>query len=111
MYRNSWRTRDDAENALFGYIDGWYNTQRIQKKLGWRSPDEYEASYHHQFLLEPGNPLSGLSGEPQDVTGPQTATGNTDQQPRTRRSRRFAGQNQPVITRIEGCDRYANRLG
>jgi putative transposase len=28
-------------------IDGWYNTQRIQKKLGWRSPDEYEASYHH----------------------------------------------------------------
>ncbi|QRP42945.1 transposase [Amycolatopsis sp. FDAARGOS 1241] len=23
-----------------------YNTQRIQKKLGWRSPAEYEASYH-----------------------------------------------------------------
>jgi hypothetical protein len=27
-------------------IDGWYNTQRIQKKLGGRSPDEFEASYH-----------------------------------------------------------------
>jgi putative transposase len=46
VYRNSWRTREEAENALFAYIDGWYNTQRIQKKLGWRSPDEYEASYH-----------------------------------------------------------------
>ncbi len=46
VYRNSWRTREDAENALFAYIDGWYNTQRIQKRLGWRSPDEYEASYH-----------------------------------------------------------------
>ncbi|PPJ27459.1 hypothetical protein C5E45_14320 [Nocardia nova] len=35
----------------------------------------------------------------------QTATSNTDQQPRTRRSRRFAGQNQPVISSIEECDR------
>ncbi|WP_067499028.1 IS3 family transposase [Nocardia ignorata] len=32
----------------FAYIDGWYNTQQIQKKLGWRSPDEYEAIYHHR---------------------------------------------------------------
>ncbi|MGY1865512.1 IS3 family transposase [Nocardia gipuzkoensis] len=32
---------------MFAYIDGWYNTQRIQKKLGRRSPDEFEASYHH----------------------------------------------------------------
>ncbi|HZP52491.1 IS3 family transposase [Actinocrinis sp.] len=47
VYRNTWRTREEAENALFAYIDGWYNTQRIQKKPGWRSPDEYEASYHH----------------------------------------------------------------
>ncbi|WP_327119065.1 IS3 family transposase [Nocardia sp. NBC_01730] len=31
VYRNSWRTREAAENALFGYIDCWYNTQRIQK--------------------------------------------------------------------------------
>jgi putative transposase len=48
-YRNSWRTRDKAENAIFGYIDGWYNTQRIQKELGRLSPDEYEAAWHtHQ---------------------------------------------------------------
>ncbi|MGK8503750.1 IS3 family transposase [Nocardia araoensis] len=47
-YGNAWRTREDAENALFAYIDGWCNTQRIQKKLDWRSPDEYEASYYQQ---------------------------------------------------------------
>ncbi|WIX83311.1 IS3 family transposase [Amycolatopsis carbonis] len=46
VYRTSWRTREEAENTLFAYIDGWYNTQRIQKQLGWRSPAEYEASYH-----------------------------------------------------------------
>ncbi|WP_280460205.1 IS3 family transposase [Nocardia carnea] len=47
VYRRAWRTRDEAENALLAYTDGWYNSQRIQKKLGWRSPDEFEASYHH----------------------------------------------------------------
>lgn len=44
VYRNSWRTREEAENALFAYIDGWYNTERIQARLGWRSPDEYETA-------------------------------------------------------------------
>ncbi|RAS59220.1 transposase InsO family protein [Lentzea atacamensis] len=50
VYRNSWRTRDEAENAIFSYIDGWYNTQRIQKELGWLSPDEYEAAWHADQL-------------------------------------------------------------
>jgi putative transposase len=45
VYRRSWRTRDEAENAIFAYIDGWYNTERIQKDLGWLSPDEYEAAW------------------------------------------------------------------
>ncbi|MEV0607141.1 IS3 family transposase [Polymorphospora rubra] len=46
VYRTSWRTRDEAENAIFAYIDGWYNTQRIQKELGYLSPDEYETAWH-----------------------------------------------------------------
>ncbi|CAM01864.1 integrase-like protein [Saccharopolyspora erythraea NRRL 2338] len=53
MYRNSWRTRDEAENAIFGYIDGWYNTQRIQKDLGWLSPDEYESAWHANQEVQP----------------------------------------------------------
>ncbi|MCT2281252.1 MULTISPECIES: IS3 family transposase [Micromonospora] len=55
VYRTSWRTRDEAENAIFAYIDGWYNTRRIQKELGYLSPNEYEAAWHnHQ--TEPAEP-------------------------------------------------------
>lgn len=46
VYRTSWQTREQAENALFAYIDGWYNTRRIQRRLGYLSPDEYEAAYN-----------------------------------------------------------------
>ena len=44
VYRNSWRSKEEAENALFAYIDTWYNTERIQTRLGWLSPDEYETA-------------------------------------------------------------------
>lgn len=46
VYRSSWHTRDEAENALFAYVDGFHNTGRIQKDLGWLGPDEYEAARH-----------------------------------------------------------------
>lgn len=45
LRRRELATRADAERELFEYIDGFYNTRRIQKNLGWRSPDEYEAAY------------------------------------------------------------------
>ncbi len=64
VYRKSWRTREDAENALFAYIDGWYNAQPVEKRLGWLSPDEYEARYHGRFQPEPDNSLSGSAREP-----------------------------------------------
>ncbi|MBO4161230.1 IS3 family transposase [Micromonospora sp. MMS20-R2-23] len=25
VYRDSWRTRDEAEDAIFSYIECWYN--------------------------------------------------------------------------------------
>ncbi len=53
VYRKAWRTRDEAENAIFAYIDGWYNTRRIQKDLGYRSPDEYEAVWHANHAAQP----------------------------------------------------------
>jgi transposase InsO family protein len=53
VYRNAWRTRDEAENALFAYIDGWYNRERIQKELGWLSPDEYETAWYAKNFDEP----------------------------------------------------------
>ena len=53
VYRTSWRTRDEAENAIFTYIDGWYNTHRIQRGLGDRSPDEYEAAWYAANINQP----------------------------------------------------------
>jgi len=49
VYRTSFRTREEAELALFRYIDGWYNPHRIQRRLGWRSPVEFEADYHRSL--------------------------------------------------------------
>jgi transposase InsO family protein len=46
VYRTSYRTRAEAELDLFRYIDGWYNPHRIQRELGWLSPDEYEEAYY-----------------------------------------------------------------
>lgn len=46
IYRTSYRTREEAELDLVRWIDGWYNPRRIQRELGWRSPDEYEEAYY-----------------------------------------------------------------
>lgn len=46
VYRTTYRTREEAELDLVRYIDGWYNPRRIQRELGWLSPDEYEEAYY-----------------------------------------------------------------
>ena len=44
-YRRSWPTRRDLELALFSYIEGFYNRERLHSTLGYRSPDEFEAMH------------------------------------------------------------------
>jgi putative transposase len=56
VYRTSFRTREEADLALFRYVDGWYNPHRIQKALGWQSPEEYEAAYHARLAAHPASP-------------------------------------------------------
>jgi hypothetical protein len=43
--RRRWSIRHEVDIALLSYIEGWYNPHRLQRALGWRSPQEYEA--HH----------------------------------------------------------------
>jgi len=66
-----YRTIEDAELDLVRWIDGWYNLRRIQRELGWLSPDEYEEAYYRRqapasrlYLLQPGNQPSEISGVP-----------------------------------------------
>lgn len=42
IYRQRWASRHDAELAIFTWIEGWYNAERIQAALGMLSPDEFE---------------------------------------------------------------------
>ncbi|MDX3310839.1 IS3 family transposase [Streptomyces sp. NPDC054884] len=49
-------TRAEANLALFGYIDGFYNCRRIQKRLGFLSPIEFEEKYYaDQATATPAN--------------------------------------------------------
>jgi putative transposase len=40
--RRTYRTRGEARQSVFEYIEGWYNTHRRHSALGYDSPMEYE---------------------------------------------------------------------
>jgi len=42
VHRRRFKTRAEAEAAIFEYIEVWYNRRRIHSALGYRSPMEYE---------------------------------------------------------------------
>ncbi|MFJ9034519.1 IS3 family transposase [Streptomyces sp. NPDC102274] len=49
-------TRAEANLALFEYIDGFYNSRRIQERLGFLSPIEFEEKYYAEHATaEPLN--------------------------------------------------------
>ncbi|MEN8649083.1 IS3 family transposase [Streptomyces sp. 21So2-11] len=56
-------TRAEANLALFEYIDGFYNSRRIQKRLGYLSPIEFEEKHYanqattEQANLKPRQPI------------------------------------------------------
>ena len=42
VYRNRFKTKDEARLAVFRYIEGFYNPTRRHSALGHKSPAEYE---------------------------------------------------------------------
>jgi putative transposase len=42
ILQSDWHTRDEARRAIFQYIEGWYNRERLHSTLGYRSPITYE---------------------------------------------------------------------
>jgi transposase InsO family protein len=48
IYRRPWPTRAQARQAIFEFIEVFYNRQRLHSSLGYLSPVEYEAGKVHQ---------------------------------------------------------------
>jgi putative transposase len=42
IWRHTWATRDQVSNALFQYINGFYNTRRKHSAIGGTSPVKFE---------------------------------------------------------------------
>ena len=42
--RGEYRTREEARQSIFQYIECWYNRRRRHSAIGYVSPDEFEAS-------------------------------------------------------------------
>lgn len=42
--------REQAKCCLFGYIDGFYNTTRMQSSLNWQLPREFQRAFQAQRL-------------------------------------------------------------
>jgi transposase InsO family protein len=42
VYRRDFKTRDEARQAIFEYIEVWYNRRRKHSALGFQSPINYE---------------------------------------------------------------------
>lgn len=52
--RYSFRTPAEARQAVFRYIEGWYNPRRRHSSLGHQSPTKFEAKYGPGPVRVPG---------------------------------------------------------
>lgn len=43
IYHERYRTRDQASASIFDYVESFYNRVRLQEKLGFLSPQDYES--------------------------------------------------------------------
>ena len=50
IHRHRFATRDEARQAIFEYIETFYNRTRIHSSLGYRTPQAFEDAYHAESL-------------------------------------------------------------
>ena len=43
VYRQKFKTREEARAAIFEFIEVWYNRQRLHSSLDYMTPEQYEA--------------------------------------------------------------------
>ena len=42
IYRNTYRTFEEANMALFKYTEGWYNRKRLHSSINYMTPEQCE---------------------------------------------------------------------
>jgi putative transposase len=45
------RTRKEAEQAVFAFIEGWYNPHRLHSSLDYQSPTKYEKEHQMKVAV------------------------------------------------------------
>jgi len=45
VYQEKFKTRKDAKNKIFEYIEVFYNRKRIHSAIGYLTPIQYERTY------------------------------------------------------------------
>ncbi len=50
IYRHTFTTRKEAKQAIFEYIETWYNKRRLHSSIGYMSPIDYEKLYEKIHL-------------------------------------------------------------
>jgi putative transposase len=51
VHWRNFQTRAEARQAIFAYIEGFYNTRRVQKRLGYLSPMELLNHYTEELFM------------------------------------------------------------
>lgn len=61
--QNNWKTRDELANAIFEWIECWYNPARRHSSIGMHSPVEFDISTPRLITtVDPTPWVSGLRG-------------------------------------------------
>lgn len=50
VYRNKYKTRDEAKMDIWKYIASFYNEKRLHSSIGYVSPNEYERAYSKEQI-------------------------------------------------------------
>jgi len=50
VYHHKFATRQEAQLAVFEYIEGWYNRKRRHSALGYLTPCQYEVLLYNQAV-------------------------------------------------------------
>ena len=59
IWRTSFQSRRQAENAIARYIDGFYNPVRRHSALGYKSPIKFEQDNGSPLMAGKSTPRSG----------------------------------------------------